>query len=337
MGAAGAGPGARGGGLSHVSARERLGRRRGRSKLPSFPCGLIQSGCRGSGKSLDSQPDGSLHFCARGESTQIVNGIRFDLLDRADLERIVDSFVECGKSHVVHFLAVDPTVRAAQDDAYRRVLNEGDLNIADGQPIAWAIRLRGRRTERIAGTDGVTLLCEGGLRASRSHYLYGGSQLVNERLRFQLRRRHAGIRIVGAEAPPWGMPSERELAASAARIKASGAEAAVDRRRYSNQHYVANRLRELVRRAGNPLRRRRFRLRVWHQAARAGVAAKARTRVVSPSAQRAQASRWPLPRGEPSLRRGRDARTPRSPIELVSCPWCALEAGSGWPVGVRFG
>jgi N-acetylglucosaminyldiphosphoundecaprenol N-acetyl-beta-D-mannosaminyltransferase len=194
---------------------------------------------------LDDRHDASLHVCARGESTQIVNGIRFDLLDREDLGRIVQSFIRCGGSHVVHFLAVDPTVRAAQDDSYRRVLNDGDLNIADGQPIAWAIRLRGRQTERIAGTDGVTLLCENGLRARRSHYLYGGSELVNERLRFQLRRRHAGIRIVGAEAPPWGMPSDRELAESAARIKASGAELLWIGVGTPNQHYVASRLRDL--------------------------------------------------------------------------------------------
>jgi N-acetylglucosaminyldiphosphoundecaprenol N-acetyl-beta-D-mannosaminyltransferase len=178
-------------------------------------------------------------------STQTVNGIRFDLLERQDLAQIVQSFVASGSSHVVHFLAVDPTVRAAHDDVYRQVLNEGDLNIADGQPIAWAIRLRGRRTERIAGTDGVTLLCEEGLQARRSHYLYGGSQMVNERLRFQLRRSHSGIRIVGAEAPPWGMPSEEELAASAARIRASGAELLWIGVGTPNQHYVASRLREL--------------------------------------------------------------------------------------------
>jgi N-acetylglucosaminyldiphosphoundecaprenol N-acetyl-beta-D-mannosaminyltransferase len=211
----------------------------------SFPAGSSSVAVAAPAECLENRHDASLHACARGESTQIVNGIRFDLLDRADLGRIVQSFVWCGGSHVVHFLAVDPTVRAAQDDSYRAVLNDGDLNIADGQPIAWAIRLRGRRTERIAGTDGVTLLCEEGLRARRSHYLYGGSELVNERLRFQLRRRHAGIRIAGAEAPPWGMPSEQELAASAARIRASGAELLWIGVGTPNQHYVANRLREL--------------------------------------------------------------------------------------------
>ena len=194
---------------------------------------------------LTAVPDASLHRCLNRESKQTVNGIRFDLLNRHDLSQVAHSFVDCGKSHVVHFLAADPTVRAAQEDSYRRLLNEGDLNIADGQPIAWAVRLKGGQTERIPGTDGVALLCDAGLRDRRRHYLYGGSQQVNQRLRFQLRRRHPGIRIVGAEAPPMGMPSERELAASAARIRASGAELLWIGIGTPNQHHVASRLRDL--------------------------------------------------------------------------------------------
>jgi N-acetylglucosaminyldiphosphoundecaprenol N-acetyl-beta-D-mannosaminyltransferase len=179
------------------------------------------------------------------ESTQVVNGIRFDLMGREDLVGIVKSFIASGGSHVVHFLAVDPTVRAARDEAYREVLNAGDVNIADGQPVAWAVRLRGRRTERIAGTDGVALLCEAGLKDARTHYLYGGSQQVNERLNFQLRRRYQGIRIVGAEAPRMGMPAEQELRDSVERIRASGAHMLWIGIGTPNQHHVANRLREL--------------------------------------------------------------------------------------------
>jgi N-acetylglucosaminyldiphosphoundecaprenol N-acetyl-beta-D-mannosaminyltransferase len=177
--------------------------------------------------------------------TQTVNGIRFDLLERQDLAQVVQSFVASRGSHVVHFLAVDPTVRAARDAPYREVLNAADLNIADGQPIAWAVRLNGRRTERIAGTDGVKLLCSAGLEVGQTHYLYGGSQQVNDRLGFQLRRHHKGIRIVGTEAPPMGMPADDELAASAARIRASGAQLLWIGIGTPNQHHVANRLREL--------------------------------------------------------------------------------------------
>ena len=51
-------------------------------------------------------------------------------------------------------------MRAAGDSDYARVLNAGDVNIADGLPIAWTMGLRGTTTERIAGTEGVALLCD---------------------------------------------------------------------------------------------------------------------------------------------------------------------------------
>lgn len=190
-------------------------------------------------------PVESSHTCLGGASVQTVNGIRFDLLSSDDLVRIAQSFVECGRSHVVHFLAVDPTVRAGRDAAYRRELNEGDLNIADGQPIAWAVRLNGQHTERIAGTEAVALLCNTGLQSLRTHYLYGSTPHVSQQLDSQLRARHPGIRIVGAESPPMGMPSERDLAVSAARIRSSGTDLLWIGIGTPNQHHVASRLRDL--------------------------------------------------------------------------------------------
>ena len=194
---------------------------------------------------LAAVPHESLHTCLGCRSAQTVNGVRFDLLGRQELVRITQSFVDCGRSHVVHFLAVDPTVRAAGDAGYRRVLNEGDLNIADGQPIAWAVRLNGQHTARIAGTDGFGLLCDAGVQQARTHYLYGGSQQTSDRLRFQLRRRDPGISVVGAEAPPFGIPTDAELQSSAARVRASGADFLWIGIGTPNQHHVASRLREL--------------------------------------------------------------------------------------------
>jgi len=206
---------------------------------------LEPQGRVGRGDSLAVVPHMSQHTCLDGTSTQTVNGIRFDLLGREDLVRITQSFVECGRSHIVHFLAVDPTVRAERDDDYRNVLNHGDLNIADGQPIAWAVRLNRQHTARIAGTDGFGLLCDAGVKQARTHYLYGGSQETSDRLRFQLRRRDRGIRVIGAEAPPFGMPTDAELVASAARVRASGADFLWIGIGTPNQHHVASRLRAL--------------------------------------------------------------------------------------------
>jgi N-acetylglucosaminyldiphosphoundecaprenol N-acetyl-beta-D-mannosaminyltransferase len=174
-----------------------------------------------------------------------VNGIRFDPLDRGGLVRAVESFLDCGRSHVVQFLACDPTVRAARDPDYARVLNSGDLNIADGLPIAWTMRLNGRPTQRIAGTEGVAVLCDAGRRTHLRHYLYGGTQHTIERLRFQLRRVHTGLHVAGTESPRCGVPSEEELAACAARVKAAGTDLLWIGVGTPTQHYVASKLREM--------------------------------------------------------------------------------------------
>ena len=127
------------------------------------------------------------HDHAGDRTSQIVNGIRFDAVGSDDLIAIVQSFVECGNSHIVHFLAVDPTVRASRDPAYRAELNGGDINIADGQPVAWSARLKGAFTKRIAGTDALELLCAAGVENGQAHYLYGSTQDVSERLEHHLR------------------------------------------------------------------------------------------------------------------------------------------------------
>ena len=185
------------------------------------------------------------HACTPYKSSQVVNGIRFDLLSSDDLVQTVQSFVDCGRSHVVHFLAVDPTVRAGRDSAYRAELNESDLNIADGQPIAWAVQFNGKHTQRIAGTDAFALLCAAGLRRCYRHYLYGSTPSVVERLEVTLRERHCEIRIVGAEAPPMGMPGDQDLASTADRIRELKAELVWIGIGTPNQHHVASRLRDL--------------------------------------------------------------------------------------------
>jgi len=190
-----------------------------------------------------SRGDG--HSCAVGVAPATVNGIRFDPLDRAGLIGTVESFLGCGRSHIVQFLACDPTVRAAGDAGYARVLNAGDLNIADGLPIALTMGLRGRTTERIAGTESVALLCDAGRQTHVKHYLYGGSQDTIERLRFQLRRLYPGLHLAGTESPRFGIPTEEELAASAASIRAAGTDLLWIGVGTPTQHYVASRLREL--------------------------------------------------------------------------------------------
>ena len=154
-----------------------------------------------------------------------VNGVRIDSITPEDFVETLSTFLSCGHSHVVHFCAAHPTVDARNDPSYRAVLNVGALNVPDGLPVAWAARMFGAETERLAGTDGMHLAAMWGLERGLRHYLYGGTPETLDRLQRQLEEAYPGILIVGAESPPFRQISSEERAASVRRMQEDGAQA----------------------------------------------------------------------------------------------------------------
>src|SRR5881296_1652435 len=116
-----------------------------------------------------------------------VNGVRIDEVTPRDFVQTLSTFLACGHSHVVHFCAAHPTVEARHDPEYRAILNVGALNVADGLPVAWAARMYGSKTERLAGTDGMHLTAGWGREQGLRHYLYGGTPETLERLQRRLK------------------------------------------------------------------------------------------------------------------------------------------------------
>ena len=154
-----------------------------------------------------------------------VNGVRIDTVTPNDFLRSFSTFLSCGKSHVVHFCAAHPTVEARTDTAYRGILNKGALNVPDGMPVAWAARMFGSDTERLAGTEGMHLAAGWGVDRGLRHYLYGSTPETLERLRSRLEETYPGIIIVGVESPPFREVTGDEIRESARRIQEAGTQA----------------------------------------------------------------------------------------------------------------
>lgn len=174
-----------------------------------------------------------------------VNGVRFDPLRPVELGPRIGSFLNCGRSHVVHFFAAHPTVLARRDAKYRSLLNRGDLNLPDGRPVVWALRLLGRRTEQITGTDGFQLLCDWGRGYGVRHFLYGGTPQVLLQLQQHLEQLYPGIEIAGTISPPFRALSDEEFREHATRIRASRADLVWVGLGAPKQDVVGERLREL--------------------------------------------------------------------------------------------
>jgi N-acetylglucosaminyldiphosphoundecaprenol N-acetyl-beta-D-mannosaminyltransferase len=189
---------------------------------------------------MDMRPD-----CSHERSSTVVNGVRIDPVSDEELVAALEAFLGCRRSHVVHFLAADPTVRARRDGAYREILNRGDLNVPDGAGVAWAARLAGHPARRFPGTEGMLSISRWGLRRSLSHYLYGGGPETLARCVRALERAHPGIRIVGAESPPFRPLSDPEMHAAAYRMRSAGADVVWVGLGTPKQDIEAERLRDL--------------------------------------------------------------------------------------------
>jgi N-acetylglucosaminyldiphosphoundecaprenol N-acetyl-beta-D-mannosaminyltransferase len=189
------------------------------------------------------------HSCRPRLSAATVAGVRIDAVSRAQFLDAADAFIECGRrtgsSHIVHFCAAHPTVVARADDAYRAVLNDGDLNVPDGAPIAFGLRLHGLAAGRLPGTDALGALAGWGVDRHVSHVFLGSTPDVLGRLAANLERACPGIRIAGTVSPPFRPLSSGELQETAAQIRESGTDALWVGLGSPKQDVVAQQLRAL--------------------------------------------------------------------------------------------
>lgn len=140
---------------------------------------------------------------AVGAASRIVS----DALDRQACQ------VHLCNAYTLSLVDADVRLRAALDD--------GDLNLADGTPVA----LMGRRLGMVAPVRGAALVGEvarqgnGHLR----HYLYGGKDGVAEEMSRALSRAIPGVSIVGLESPPFTPLTSGDLDGLVRRVHSSGA------------------------------------------------------------------------------------------------------------------
>jgi len=168
------------------------------------------------------------HTCIRPSDGPCVGGVRIDVLTWPSFLERLESFLACGRGHVLHYLAADPTVVARSRPAYRDLLNRGDLNLADGMPVAWATKLFGAPTERISGIDCMWRVAEWGLGRGLAHFYYGGTEEVAASTPRAIAERFPAVKVAGSTSPPFLSLSQwrnADLGDVSAAVRASGAQA----------------------------------------------------------------------------------------------------------------
>lgn len=152
-----------------------------------------------------------------------IAGVCLDVATRADiLARVLAwSRNTQSRSKIVCFVNAFSIVSASKDKELLRAINDSDLSIADGVPVAWlGRRVAGAPIDRVSGPDLMHRFLSDPVYADLRHFVYGGGQEPLDRLEFRynlggtLRPR----RIVGTYSPPYRDLTEQEEDAFLARM-----------------------------------------------------------------------------------------------------------------------
>ncbi|MEM1355070.1 MAG: WecB/TagA/CpsF family glycosyltransferase [Planctomycetota bacterium] len=138
-----------------------------------------------------------------------LDGIELDPLTLEDTVGHILAESSRGRGGWVITANLDHLCRAKRDAAYRTMLAEADLVVADGMPLIWASRLRGKPLpERVAGSSMVEPLVKRMADSGRSVFLLGGNPGVAEEAGAFLIDKYQKLNVCGTLCPPMGFESD---------------------------------------------------------------------------------------------------------------------------------
>jgi N-acetylglucosaminyldiphosphoundecaprenol N-acetyl-beta-D-mannosaminyltransferase len=129
------------------------------------------------------------------------------------------------------------------DTAYRNLLSEGGINLADGKPVAFfAARAAGESVAHVRGPSFFERCLDAGREVGVRHYFLGSTAENLALLTEECQKRFPGIQIVGADSPPFRPLTRQEWCDQSGRIRRSGATVLWVGLGTPKQDFVADRL-----------------------------------------------------------------------------------------------
>lgn len=147
-----------------------------------------------------------------------------DVLDWAGATARIAAWASARQSRYVCITNVHSVITGRQDASFAAVLEGADMVTPDGAPVAWMLRRLGNRSQqRINGPDLMWRYCAEAAQRGEAIYLYGGTSETLALLQQRLAQELPGLRVAGAESPPFRALTVEEDRAAVERINASGA------------------------------------------------------------------------------------------------------------------
>ncbi|MHC1623661.1 MAG: WecB/TagA/CpsF family glycosyltransferase [Candidatus Methanospirareceae archaeon] len=148
-------------------------------------------------------------------------GVKVNLVDYAETIVAMEDAISNRSQLTITFVNVHSIMTAQKDEEFRNSINNSSLSVPDGMPLVWISRWTDTPlTERVYGPDLFRYFCNLSEHKGYSHFFYGSSPLVLQRLT----TRFSHVRISGSISPPYGQPTLSQEYQFIEKIKRSNAD-----------------------------------------------------------------------------------------------------------------
>lgn len=153
-----------------------------------------------------------------------IDGQPINLATQGDAVAAMIGAARAGRGFTLFTLNLDHLVKRRADAAFRAAYARATFVTADGAPVVRLTRIGAPNMRRTTGADLVMPLCAAAAASGVPMYVFGATQSSLDMAAQVLSARFPGLRIAGAEAPPFDFDPLSDAAdAAAGRIAASGA------------------------------------------------------------------------------------------------------------------
>lgn len=136
----------------------------------------------------------------------------------------IASWASQHQSRYVTLCNVHSVVTASQCDDFNKVINQADLALPDGAPVAWSLRREGfPQQTRINGPDLTWRYLAVAEKIGQSVFFYGSTDETLARLLARIKKSFPKLRLAGMVSPPYRELSAEEDQAYVDQINKSGA------------------------------------------------------------------------------------------------------------------
>lgn len=151
-------------------------------------------------------------------------GISVNNLSCAEAEQAIEQCIlEKQKAYVVE-VNTDVMMKIEKDACLKKITEEADLVLVDGQPLVWVSRfLKQPVKEKVSGSDLSLALCALAAKKGYTIFILGGKEGVAQQAKARMEAQYPGLQVAGTYAPPLGFEKdEGELERIRQRISQAG-------------------------------------------------------------------------------------------------------------------